>query len=106
MCEETDTIMRWHVANCPNDGNLRHPADTKDWKDFDDLYPEFSQDPYNVRLGFASDGFNLFQTLSISHNTWPVLLVNYNLTSLIFMKLELFYVLNPLVKTLTFTCNL
>ncbi|XP_039134244.1 uncharacterized protein LOC120271636 [Dioscorea cayenensis subsp. rotundata] len=88
MCEETATAMRWHAIDRPNDGNLRHPADAKAWKDFDNLHPEFAQDPRNVRLGLASDGFNPFSTMSISHSTWPVVLINYNLSPLVFMKSE------------------
>ena len=39
----------------------------------------FSRDPRNVRLGFASDGFNPFRTMSVSHTTWSVVLINYNI---------------------------
>ena len=86
MCEETANAMIWHAKERPNDGNLRHPADGQSWKDFDSLHPEFAQDPCNVRLGLASDGFNPFQTMSIAHSTWPVVLVNYNLSPWICMK--------------------
>ena len=45
---------------------------------FDSLYPNFSADARNVRLGLASDGFNPFRTMSVAHSTWPVILINYN----------------------------
>ncbi|GJU24005.1 tetratricopeptide-like helical domain, DYW domain protein [Tanacetum coccineum] len=45
-CEKTAKDMRWH--------------DT---------------DPRSVRLGLASDGFNPFGTMSTSHSTWPVSLL-------------------------------
>jgi hypothetical protein len=32
-----------------------------------------------VRLGLISNGFNPFGNMSNSHNTWPVMLVLYNL---------------------------
>ena len=88
MCEETADAMKWHANERPNDGNLRHPEDGQAWKDFDSLHPEFAQDPRNVRLGLSSDAFNPFQTMSIAHSTWPVVLVNYNLWPWIFMKPE------------------
>ena len=91
MYEEMATAMRWRATDRPNNRNLRHPTDAKAWKDFDDLYPEFAQDPRNVRLGLASDGFNPFRTMSISHSTWSVVLGNYNLSPLIFMKPEYFF---------------
>ncbi|XP_019228511.1 PREDICTED: uncharacterized protein LOC109209654 [Nicotiana attenuata] len=88
MCPETAEAMRWHATERPNDGNIRHPADGDAWKEFDSLHPEFSSDPRNVRLGLSSDGFNPFRTMSISHSTWPVMLMNYNLSPWICMKPE------------------
>ncbi|XP_019223799.1 PREDICTED: uncharacterized protein LOC109205544 [Nicotiana attenuata] len=88
MCLETAIAMRWHANERPNDGNLRHPANGEAWKDFESLHPDFSKDPRNVRLGLSSDGFNPFRTMSISHSTWPVMLMNYNLSPWICMKPE------------------
>ncbi|KAK6793718.1 hypothetical protein RDI58_007171 [Solanum bulbocastanum] len=88
MCPETAIAMRWHDSERPNDGNIRHPADGEAWKDFDSMHPNFSKDPRNVRLGLSSDGFNPFRTMSISHSTWPVMLMNYNLSPWICMKPE------------------
>ena len=48
-------------------------------KVIDNLYPEFAADSMNVRLGLTSNGFNHFGNLSTSHNSWPVMLVPYNL---------------------------
>ncbi|XP_019265558.1 PREDICTED: uncharacterized protein LOC109243116 [Nicotiana attenuata] len=88
MCPETAIAMRWHANERPNDENLRHPADGEAWKDFDSLHADFSKDPRNVRLGLSSDGFNPFRTMSISHSTWPVMLMKYNLSPWICMKPE------------------
>jgi len=43
------------------------------------LYPDFGNEPKNLRLGFASDGMNPFGNLSTNHSSWPILLVIYNL---------------------------
>ncbi|KAK2637432.1 hypothetical protein Ddye_032224 [Dipteronia dyeriana] len=40
------------------------------------------KDPRNVRLSLVNDGFNPFGTMSISHNTWPVVLMMYNFATL------------------------
>ncbi|XP_019261156.1 PREDICTED: uncharacterized protein LOC109239086 [Nicotiana attenuata] len=88
MCSETAAAMRWHATERPNDGNLRHPVDGEAWKYFDSLHEDFARDPRNVRLGLSSDGFNPFRTMSISHSTWPVMLMNYNLSPWICMKPE------------------
>jgi hypothetical protein len=71
--------MRWHADGRTNDGVLRHSANREAWKTFDHLYPDFSSDSKNVWLGLALDVFNHFGNMSISHNSWPVMLVPYNL---------------------------
>jgi len=44
------------------------------------------EDPRNIRLGLASDGFNPFRVMSSIHSTWPVLLIPYNLPPWVCMK--------------------
>ena len=69
MCSDTAKYMTWHDEGRPKDGNLRHPADAKSWKEFDSLHPQFAKETRNVRLGLSSDGFNPFRTMSIAHST-------------------------------------
>ena len=71
--------MRWHAEERNDDGNLRHPADSDAWKDFDNKHAEYALEPRNVRLGLATDGFNPFGNMNINYSTWPVLLMVYNL---------------------------
>ncbi|KAL7218732.1 hypothetical protein ACSBR2_011915 [Camellia fascicularis] len=79
MLKKTAAYMRWHEDKRVDDGVLRYPADGEAWKDFDRLYPTFSADPRNVRLGLATDGFNPFKNMSTSYSMWPVILMPYNL---------------------------
>ena len=72
--------MRWHTTHkSANDGDMRHPSDGEAWKHFDKTYPDFADEPRNVRLGLASDGFNPFGTMSVSYSMWPVVLIPYNM---------------------------
>ncbi|XP_035834064.1 uncharacterized protein LOC118482611 [Helianthus annuus] len=82
--------MTWHDEGRPKDGNIRRPADGESWKEFDSLYPHFAKETRNVRLGLSSDGFNPFRTASVSHSTWPVVLINYNLPPWMSLKPEYF----------------
>ncbi|KAF5450521.1 hypothetical protein F2P56_030861 [Juglans regia] len=80
MSTKTAQAMRWHKdAHVDDPTSMRHPADSRVWKDFDNKYVAFSHDPRNVRLGLASDGFNPFNNMSRPYSIWPVLLVPYNL---------------------------
>uniref|UniRef100_A0A803QII9 Uncharacterized protein n=1 Tax=Cannabis sativa TaxID=3483 RepID=A0A803QII9_CANSA len=48
--------MRWHYCKRPQeDGVIRHPTDSKSWKIFDELYPDFAAEHRNVRLGHNLD---------------------------------------------------
>ena len=78
MCSKTVESMKWHALEGNQDEMMRHPRDSKAWKTFDLIHPEFAADPRNVRLGLASDGFNPFGALSTNYSIWPVVLIPYN----------------------------
>ncbi|XP_040369498.1 uncharacterized protein LOC112186204 [Rosa chinensis] len=86
MSRHTAQSMVWHSEERPDDEVLRHPADSPAWKHLDTMYPNFASDPRNVRLGLASDGFNPFGMMSLSHSTWPVVMSVYNLPPWLCMK--------------------
>ncbi|XP_050876180.1 uncharacterized protein LOC127079866 [Lathyrus oleraceus] len=63
---ESASEMRWHHMNKNSSNILRHPSDGKAWKHFDSVYPDFSREPRNVRLGLCSDGFTPYIQASAS----------------------------------------
>ena len=71
--------MRWNHENASDDGIMRHLVDSPTWKTIDYKWPNSSNDPHNVRLAMAVDGFNHFGDLSSAYSVWPVILVTYNL---------------------------
>ena len=86
MSETRASYMRWHKEELVVDGKMRHPADSKAWKHVDETYEWFAEDPRNVRLGLASDGFNPFGMLNVSYSCWPVILIPYNLPPWLCLK--------------------
>jgi len=52
----------------------------------DATYEWFAEDPRNVRLGLASDGFNPFGMLNVSYSCWPMILIPYNLPPWLCLK--------------------
>lgn len=78
--------IRWHADERKCDGQIRHPADSLQWKKVDNLYPNFAAESRNLRLALASDGMNPYGNLSTNHSSWPVLLVIYNLSPWLCMK--------------------
>ena len=73
--KEHSKRIRWHKEERKQDGMLRHPADGSQWRNIDRTYPEFANDPRNVRFRLSIDGMNPFSEMSSSHSTWPVTLV-------------------------------
>ncbi|GKE37027.1 uncharacterized protein Tco_1460432 [Tanacetum coccineum] len=64
---KTAALMKWHHEERVKDGKIRHPTDALAWKFFDQKFPEFASDPRNVHLALASDGFNPFKSMNVSH---------------------------------------
>lgn len=93
---ETAKLMSWHADGRTNDGVRRHPTDAPAWKEFDRRHVRFAGDIRNIRLGLASDGFNPYGTMSITHSTWPVVLVVYNLPPWLCMK-QPFFILSLVI---------
>ena len=97
MSRYTLIDMRWYKEKRINeDSVLRHPANFEAWKNMDTQFPWFPQDPHNVQLGLATNGFNPFGTMSISFSMWHVVLVPYNMPPWRCMK-EMFVNLSLLI---------
>jgi len=43
------------------------------------MYPEFADEPRNVRLALCSDGFSPFNNSTPPYSCWPVIITPYNL---------------------------
>jgi hypothetical protein len=71
---------QWHKkVRKTVDNVMSHPADGEAWKEFDRREPEFADDPRNLRLALATDGFNPFGNMSTHYSMWLVLLTQLNL---------------------------
>ncbi|XP_022002359.1 uncharacterized protein LOC110899776 [Helianthus annuus] len=84
--EKEAKLLRWHSDSRVKDGKLRHVADSPQWRNIDNMFPEFGNETRNIRFGLSSDGFNPFGNMSSRHSTWPVLLCIYNLPPWLCMK--------------------
>jgi len=78
MSYKTIESMTWHASEDSHNGLMRHPKDFEAWKAFDLLHQEFANNPRNVRLSLASDGFSPSGTMSTCYGIWPVVFILYN----------------------------
>ncbi|XP_039805278.1 uncharacterized protein LOC120669560 isoform X2 [Panicum virgatum] len=86
LSSKTASLTRWHDEGRKKDGLLRHPADSPLWLDFDEKHKEFAEDSRNIRLAFATDGFNPFRTMNVSYSVWPGICIPYNFPPSMCMK--------------------
>jgi hypothetical protein len=86
LSSKTASLIRRHDKKRTRDGVLRHPADSPLWKDFDVNHQEFAADSRNIRLAFATDGFNPYRSQNISYSIWPSICIPYNFSPSMCMK--------------------
>ena len=72
-------LAKWHNTREKVGGNVEFIPNCKAWSHVDLLYPNFGGEGRNIRFGMALDGGNPYSNQSLSHSTWPILLLNYNL---------------------------
>lgn len=80
--------MKWHADASSKFGRMSHPVDSSCWKKVNNMWPEFSKESRNIRLGLATDGFNPYGNMNISYSCWPVMIVPYNLPPSLCMQKE------------------
>ena len=79
--------LQWHSEERIFDVKyLQHPADSPQWKKINEMFPDFGNEPRNIRFGIFIDGINPYGTLNTTHSAWPVILVIYNLPPWLCMK--------------------
>jgi len=67
--KRTSEETQWHKkVRKPVENVMSHPADGEAWKAFDRREPSFAEDPRNLRLALATDGFNPFGNMSTQYS--------------------------------------
>ena len=80
MTEETAKQMTWHKnGKRYNPDKMVHPSDAEAWQYFNDRHPEKAAEARNVRVAFATDGFNPYGLMSSPYTCWPVFTIPLNL---------------------------
>ncbi|KAL0324682.1 UNVERIFIED_CONTAM: hypothetical protein Scaly_2435300 [Sesamum calycinum] len=69
--------MTWHAIHQTEEGSMCHPSDAETWKHFDRMYPDFAEEPRNVRLGLCADNFVPHGQYSRNYSCWSVIITPY-----------------------------
>jgi hypothetical protein len=78
-CKRLAELSKWHATQIKEGNHVECVPDSKAWNHINSMYPDFGSKTRNIRLGMALDGVNPFSNQSLSHSTWPVVLLNCNL---------------------------
>ncbi|KAL0370881.1 UNVERIFIED_CONTAM: hypothetical protein Sangu_0406200, partial [Sesamum angustifolium] len=77
----------WHTTHQTKKGSMCHPSDAEAWKYFDWMYPNFIEEPHNVRLGLCTDSFAPHD-YGRTYSCWLVIITPYDLPPGICMSFE------------------
>ena len=80
--------MDYHTKKISEDDVLHMPTDGSTLKNIEEKWPFFKDEPHNVRLSLAADGFNPFGELCSTYSVWPVFVINNNLPPWMSIKRE------------------
>jgi hypothetical protein len=78
-CQSIAQFMDYHARKKVEDGVLRMPADGYAFKEIVAKWPEFTDEPRNVRLSLATDSVNPFGQLRSVYAVWPIFVINNNI---------------------------
>ena len=62
-CESIAQFMDYHARNKNGQGVLRMPTNGSSFREIEEKWADFKDEPHNVRLSLAADGVNPFEEL-------------------------------------------
>jgi hypothetical protein len=65
-------FMDYHASNRSEDDILQMSADGSAFRDMEEKWPHFKEEPCNVRLSLAADGVNPFAEMRSIYSVWPI----------------------------------
>ena len=80
--------MNYHARNRSGYGVLRIPINGYAFREIEEKWEDFKDEPHNVRLSLAADGVNPFRELRSIYLVWPIFVINNNIPPRMSIKRE------------------
>ena len=64
------------------------PADGTAFKDIEEKWPHFKEEPRNLRISLVADGVNPFAQMKSIYTMWPIFVINNNIPPWLSIKRE------------------
>ena len=58
---------------------MQMPTDGLAFKEIEEKWPHFKEEPCNLKLSFAVDGVNPFGEMRSTYPVWPIFFINNNI---------------------------
>ena len=71
--------MDYHARNRSQDDVIRMPVDGSTFRDMDEKWPHFKEEPRNIRISLALDGVNPFAQIKSIYTLRPIFTINNNI---------------------------
>ena len=71
--------MDYHARDKSQDDVIRMPADGSDFRDMEEKWPHFKEEPCNLRISLATDGVNPFAQMKSIYIVWTIFAINNNI---------------------------
>jgi hypothetical protein len=73
-CESIAQFMDYHAHKKSEDGVLQIPADGYAFREIEEKWEAFKDEPHNVRLSLVANGVNPFKEIRSIYLVWPIFL--------------------------------
>ena len=64
--------MDYHARNISQDDVIRMPADDSAFRDMEENWHHFKEEPRNLRISLAANGVNPFSHMKSIYTVWPI----------------------------------
>ena len=80
--------MDYHACNRCKDEIMRMPIDGLEFKEIEEKWPHFKEEPRNLKLSLAAYGVNPFGEMRSTYSVWPIFVINNNIPPWLSIKRE------------------
>ena len=80
--------MDYHARNRIQDDVIRMPADDFAFRDMEEKWPHFKEEPHNIRISLAIDDVNPFVHMRSIYMVWPIFVIKNNIPPWLSIKRE------------------
>ena len=87
-CNNIAQFIDYHARSRIQDDVIWIPADGSAFRDMEEKWPHFKEEPHNIRISLAAYGVNPFSQMKSIYTAWPNFVINNNIPPWLSIKRE------------------